>query len=142
MVVKSFEEFVKEGIAKRITPDKQRAENLYLEAERKFTRLLEIIKNMGIDNDGANDYLEYCYNAMMFLIRAKMLDRGYSSAGPGAHAAEVAFARILGLPESELRLLDELRYFRNGILYYGKRFDKEYALRIIEVTKKIFKRLQ
>jgi len=33
---KSFEEFIKEGIAKRISPDKQRAEDLVLESERKY----------------------------------------------------------------------------------------------------------
>src|SRR3990167_2568731 len=98
--VKSFEEFIKEGVVKRISPDKQRAENLFLESERKFLLLQKTIENMGIDDNNANDYVEYCYNIVMFLIRAKMLELGYRSSGPGAHEAEVAFARNLGFSES------------------------------------------
>lgn len=140
MAVKSFEEFIEEGIAKKITPDKQRAENLFLESERKFTLLQKTIKTMGIDDNNANDYVEYCYNIVMFLIRAKMLNQGYTSSGQGAHEAEVAFARNLGFSEGEVQLLDQLRYFRNKILYYGKKFDKEYAEKIIEFTRKIIKK--
>jgi len=140
-IIKSFEEFIKEGIVKKISPDKQRAENLFLESERKFGLLQKTIKNMGIDDNNANDYVEYCYNIIMFLIRAKMLEQGYTSSGQGAHEAEVAFARNTGFGESEIQLLDQLRYFRNGILYYGKRFDKEYAEQIIEFTEKIQNKL-
>ncbi|MEK6874165.1 MAG: hypothetical protein AABX52_00245 [Nanoarchaeota archaeon] len=142
MVVKLFEEFIEEGIAKKITPDKQRAENLYLESERKSRLLQKAVNGMGIDNENANDFIEYCYNTIMFFIRAKMLERGYISSGQGAHEAEVAFARILGFTDAELKLLDQLRYFRNGILYYGKRFDQEYASLIIDFTKKIFIRFK
>ena len=94
---------------------------------------------MGIDDSNANDYVEYCYNILMFLIRAKMLKQGCTSSGQGAHEAEVAFTRNIGFSESDVRLLDQLRYFRNGILYYGKRFDKEYAEQIIKFTEKIYK---
>ena len=141
-MVRSFKEFITEGIVKKISPDKQRAENLFLESERKFSLLQKTIKNMGIDDDNANDYVEYCYNIMMFLIRAKMLEQGYAGSGQGAHEAEVAFARDIHFNESEIQFLDQLRYFRNGILYYGKRLDAEYANLIIEFTKKIYNRLK
>ena len=141
-MVRSFKEFITEGIVKKISPDKQRAENLFLESERKFSLLQKTIKNMGIDDDNANDYVEYCYNIMMFLIRAKMLEQGYAGSGQGAHEAEVAFARDIHFNESEIQFLDQLRYFRNGILYYGKRLDPEYANLIIEFTKKIYNRLK
>ena len=59
-IVRSFEEFIKEGIIKKISPDRQRAENLFLESERKFSLLQKTIKNMGIDDNNANDYVEYC----------------------------------------------------------------------------------
>jgi predicted outer membrane protein len=70
-----------------------------------------------------------------------MLEEGYSSSGQGAHEAEVSYSRKLKFNESDIELLDKLRHFRNGILYYGKRFDKEYAEKIIEFTKKKFKLL-
>ena len=139
-VVRNFEEFLEEGVARKITPDKQRAENLRHEAGRKFEQLQKSIKLMNIDDDNANDYLEDCYNIIMFLIRASMFDEGYSSSGQGAHEAEVAFTRKIDFKDSELQLLDQLRYFRNGILYYGKRFDKEYAEKIVKFTELIFKK--
>lgn len=141
-IVKPFEEFVKEGIAKKITPDKQRAKHLLIESERKFNSLEETMKKIGVNNNNANDYIEYCYNIIMFLVRAKMLEKGYTSSGLGAHEAEVAFARNIGLSQAEISLLDQLRYFRNGILYYGKQFDKEYAEEIIEFTNTIYKKLK
>ena len=140
-IVKSFEEFIKEGIVKKVSPDRQRAENLFLESERKFSLLQKTIKNMMIDDNNANDYVEYCYNILLFLIRAKMSEQGYTSSGQGAHEGEVAFARNIDFSESEVQTLDQLRYFRNGILYYGKRFDKEYAEQIIGFTKNIYKKL-
>ena len=140
-IVKSFEEFIKEGIVKKVSPDRQRAENLFLESERKFILLQKTIKNMMIDDHNANDYVEYCYNILLFLIRAKMSEQGYTSSGQGAHEGEVAFARNIDFSESEVQTLDQLRYFRNGILYYGKRFDKEYAEQIIGFTKNIYKKL-
>jgi hypothetical protein len=141
-IVKLFEEFIKEQIVKKISPDNQRAENLSLESERKYYLLQKTIETMGIDDNNANDYIEYCYNIVLFLIRAKMLKQGYTSSGQGAHEAEVAFTRNLDFKESEVQFLEQLRYFRNGVLYYGKRFDKEYAEKVIEFTKKNYLRLK
>jgi len=140
--MKSFEEFINEGVAKRVSPDKQRTKNLILESERKYNVLKDMIENMGIDDIKANDYIEYCYNIIMFSLRAKMLERGYTSSGQGAHEAEIAFALTIGFTESEILLLDKLRYFRNGILYYGKRLDKEYAEKVIEFTKRMYTKLK
>ncbi|MGE0793454.1 MAG: HEPN domain-containing protein [Candidatus Woesearchaeota archaeon] len=134
-VVKKFEEFIDEGIVKRISPDINRSENLLQESEKKYKLLNNNISKLGIDDDNANDFVEYCYNIIMFFIRAKMLEEGYSSSGQGAHEAEVAFARNLNLSEVEIEFLDQLRFFRNGILYYGKQFDKEYAEKVIKFTK-------
>lgn len=140
-VVRKFEEFIEDGIVRKISPDPQRAENLRQESKRKFSQLQKTITNMGIDNENANDYLEDCYNIIMFLVRANMFEHGYNSSGQGAHEAEVAFARKLDFNDSEIQLLDQLRYFRNGILYYGKRFDRDYAKKIIAFTKRICKKL-
>ncbi|RLE47201.1 hypothetical protein DRJ25_03025 [Candidatus Woesearchaeota archaeon] len=100
-----------------------------------------MIKNLGVDDSNANDYIEYCYNIIMFLIRSHMLRQGFTSSGRGAHEAEVSFTKKLNFSSSETQILDQLRYFRNGILYYGKRFDREYAEKIIEFTKQIYIKL-
>lgn len=140
--LKSFEEFIKEGIVKKVSADKERAAYLIEESERKFNQMQKIVKCMGLDEENANDYVESCYNIIMFLIRAKMLLQGYSSFGKGAHEAEVSFGKLLGISDADIRMLDQLRYFRNGILYYGKRMDKEYAEKIINYTKRVYLELK
>lgn len=120
--------------------NKERAKNLLLESERKMNSLKENIDKVGIHDNNANDYVEYCYDILMFLIRSKLFLEGYSSSGHGAHEAEVSYVKELGFNENDTRFLNQLRYFRNRILYYGKRFDKEYAEKVVEFTKeKYFK---
>ena len=138
----SFEEYLKEGIARKVTIDTERAESLILEAERRFNYLHKKVTKMGVDQDNANDYVEHCYDLLSFLVRAKMYREGYSSSGPGAHEAEMAFARNMGCSEREVQFLNELRFFRNGILYYGRRMDQEYAQKVIAFTKNTYGKLK
>ncbi len=140
--LKNFEEFIKEGIIRKVAIDLNRAKSLILESERKINSLNENIEKVGIKDQNANDYVEYCYDILMFLIRSKLYKEGYSSIGQGAHEAEVSFARNLGLNEKETQFLNQVRYFRNGILYYGKRLDIEFAEKVLEFTKKIYPKLK
>jgi hypothetical protein len=140
-MIKTFQEYEEQGTIKKISPDSQRAKNLQLEAQRKFTLLQKQITQLSINDENANDYVEYCYNILMIAIRSKMLKEGYNSSGKGAHEAEVSFVQKLKFSEAEIEILNKLRFFRNGILYYGKQFDKEYAEKIIVFTKKIYKKL-
>ena len=125
-----------------MSPNNERAKNLVLEAERKFNSLHESVEKIGVKNENANDYIEHCYDIIMFLIRAKLYAEGYSCSGQGAHESEVAFARNLKFSGKETQFLDQLRYFRNGILYYGKGFDQEYAEKVIEFTEEKYPKLR
>jgi hypothetical protein len=139
--LKHFEEYLEEGIVKKQTPDNSRAENLVKESERKSNSLKLILEKIGITDENANDIIEYCYDIILNIIRAKMLRKGYGSSGLGAHEAEVSYLRKIGVSEPDVQFMNQLRYFRNGILYYGKRFDKEYAEKVIvflESFKKTF----
>ncbi|MBI5391667.1 hypothetical protein HZB00_01565 [Candidatus Woesearchaeota archaeon] len=78
----------------------------------------------------------------MEVIRAKMLLDGYNASGFGAHEAEVSYMRILGFKENEVQFADQLRYFRNGMLYYGTILDKGYAEKVIEFTKRTYEKLK
>ena len=78
----------------------------------------------------------------MLLIRGKLYVKGYNSGGQGAHEAEVSYLVILGFNDNEVQFMDKLRYFRNGILYYGTTLDSEYAEKVIQFTKKIYPRLK
>jgi hypothetical protein len=142
IVLKLFEEFIKEGIVKRITIDRERAKSLAIESERKLRSLAVQLEKIGINDENANDYVEYCYDIILYLIRAKLCLEGYSASGQGAHEAEVSYLRILGFDEQNVRFADQLRYFRNGILYYGTSLDAEYAKKVTDFTKKIYPKLK
>jgi putative IMPACT (imprinted ancient) family translation regulator len=138
----NFEEYLKKGIIKRKIPDKPRAIDLIKESKRKFNSLKLIIDKIGIFDDNANDIVEYCYDIIINLVRSRMMLEGFSSSGKGAHEAEIAYLRKLNLSEVDVKMANQLRYFRNGIMYYGKRFDSEYAKKIIKFLNKIKKNLE
>ena len=140
--VKQFDEFLSIGIVKRQSPDKSRAKFLLIETEQDYDYLFEVIKAMGIGNHNANDYVKKCYDILMGSIRAKMLLQGLNASGFKAHEAEVAYLRNLRFKEQEVRFLNQMRFFRNGMLYYGTILDKEYAEKVIEFTKKNYSKLK
>ena len=140
--INDFDDFIRRKIVKKQTQDKSRAKFLTKEAENGYLFLQEKIDKMGISQNNANDFIKSCYDILMELIRAKMLLDKYSATGQGAHEAEVSYLRILGYKETDVRFLDQLRFFRNGMLYYGTRLDKEYAERVIEFTKQIYPKLK
>ena len=139
---KNFREFINQIIVKKQFPDKSRAEFLIKEAEVSLGGLNERIRIIGINDKNANSIIKDCYDVMMELIRAKMLLDGYNSSGQGAHEAEVSYMRILDFDEKEVQFTDQMRFFRNGMLYYGTILDKEYAEKVIHFTKGIYIKLR
>ncbi|MBU2638395.1 MAG: hypothetical protein KJ955_05455 [Nanoarchaeota archaeon] len=137
-----FGEFIKARIVTKQTPDKPRAKFLLREAENSYSHLLEVISKISISDSNANDYIKSCYDIFMEMIRAKMLVDGYKASGRGAHEAEVAYMRGMGFKEADVQFADQVRYFRNGMLYYGTIQNKEYAEKVIEFTKRIYPKLK
>ncbi len=140
--LQEFGVFLAEGVVRKITINPGRAKSLILESERKMLSLKERLEKIGIKNENANDYVEYCYDIIMYLVRAKLYLEGYSTSGQGAHEAEISYLRLLGFVEKEVEFADEMRYFRNGILYYGTSLDAEYAEKVVAFTKKVYPKLK
>lgn len=140
--MKEFEDFLIEGIVKKQYPDKQRAKDLIGEANRKFKVLKMGIEKREIDDENSNDIVEDCHDIILGLIRAKMLLKGFGASGQGAHEAEVAYLGKLKFTEQEIDFVNKLRYFRNGIMYYGKRFDKEYAKKALDFLYKFKEKIK
>ncbi len=140
--IKEFKEFIKEGIIKKQSVDKSRAEFLIKEAEKSYNYLMKKIEVLGITDESANDVVKSCYDIIMELIRAKMLLKGFNASGISAHEAEVSYMRILGFKEKDVQFADQIRYFRNGMLYYGTILDKEYADRVLKFTKEVYLKLK
>src|SRR3989344_4337188 len=136
--IRNFEDSIKEKIVKKQSIDKSRAEFLIKEAENSYNNLLEKIHKIGLSDNNANDFIKSCYDILMEIIRAKMLLEGYNASGLGAHEAEVSYLRILGFSENDVQFADQIRFFRNGMLYYGTLLDKVYADKVILFTKRVY----
>ncbi len=141
-ILEFFEEYIKKGVVKKIKPNIERAKSLVKISERRIESLKEQTEKLKVKNENANDYIEYCYDTLMLLIRSKMLVDGYSASGMEAHKAEISYLRNLKFSEINIEFLDKLRFFRNGMLYYGTILDKEYAEKVIYFTKEIYNRLR
>jgi len=136
--LKPFEDFVKEGVVKRVSINSERAKSLIIESERKMRSIKLQLEKIGIIEDNANDYVEHCFDSIMNLVRAKLYLKGYAASGIGAHEAEVSYLRMLDFNENDVQFADQVRFFRNGMLYYGKFIDKEYAEKVLEFFNRIY----
>jgi len=139
---KEFEYYLKKKIIRKISPDFSRAKFLLKESEISFEGLKESIKIIGINSKNSNSIVRDCYNIIMEKIRARLLLKGYSSSGNYSHEAELSYLRKIGFSDNEISFLNNLRYFRNSSIYYGKLLDKEYAKRVFDFLIKIKKRLK
>jgi len=139
---KEFEYYVWKGVIRKIAIDKPRSKFLIKESEISLEGLKERIKIIGVNDKNANSIIKDCYDIIMEIIRAKLLLVGYSSSGSYAHEGEISYLKKLGFPDTEISFLNELRYFRNGITYYGKILDKEYAQKVFDFMIKMVRRLR
>ena len=140
--IRKFDEFITNRIVKKQSIDRSRAEFLIKESENSNHNLLEKIKKIPLNDTNANDFVKSCHDILMELIRARMLLEGYNASGMGAHEAEVSYMRILCFDEKDVQFADQMRFFRNGMIYYGTILDEEYAKKVIDFTKKAYPKLR
>ncbi len=138
--MKKFEEFIKKGIVNKQTPNKNRALSLIKEAEEKKAFLNLSLNSIPKEKMNANFIIDYCYDILMEIIRAKMFIEGYNS--DNSHEAEISYLKVLGFSEADLTFMDELRYYRNGIKYYGTILDKDYAEKVLVFMNKNYLKIK
>ena len=136
--LKTFGEYLREGTAKKQSPDRLRARSLISESEDSYKILLSFIEKMGLDDNNANHVIKNAYDIIMELVRAKMLSGGFGTTGKGAHEAEVSYLAEIGFSGRDVDFANGLRFFRNGIMYYGKKFDQAYAEKVLDFLKRIY----
>jgi hypothetical protein len=139
---KEFDEYVKQGIIRKCSVNRSRADFLIEESDRRLRGLCKRIDKMGMDDENSNSIVIDCYDILMELIRARLLLSGYCSAGQFAHEAEISYLRKFNLSNREILFINDLRYFRNSVTYYGKILDVEYAKQVVEFTKKLHPKLK
>ncbi|HLC95966.1 MAG TPA: hypothetical protein VJH97_01460 [Candidatus Nanoarchaeia archaeon] len=138
---KDFDEYVQKGVMRKCSIDKPRAEFLLQEAQKSFKGLTKRLSVMGIDEETANSIVKDCYDILMELLRAHLLLNGFISSGLFAHEAEVAYMKRLGFKDTQVSFLNDLRYFRNSVTYYGKILTVEFAEKVTKFTIEIYPKL-
>jgi len=142
MKLSSFKEYLSKGIARKITPNIARAHSLIEDAEKRNDFLIQLISNIKLDDNNANYFIEEAYDILIGLIRAKLLQDGFEASGNYSHEAEVSYLAEMEFSDFEKTLMDNLRQFRNGIKYYGKRYSAEDGKKIIDFMKKMLPKLK
>ncbi|MGV8171683.1 MAG: hypothetical protein ACP5OA_03250 [Candidatus Woesearchaeota archaeon] len=136
--MREFKEFLRLGAVKKQKAEINRSRSLVEESIKKKEFLELTIKTIPKDKWNPNVISEQCYDILMELIRAKMFIDGYNS---NSHEAEVAYMKIIGFSEADVKYMDELRYYRNGTKYYGTALNLEYAEKTVEFLNKTYPKL-
>lgn len=134
--MKAFEEFLKEGIVTKQSSNRARALSLLEEAQEKREFLEIVLQKVPKEKVSSNFIIDSSYDILIEIIRGKMLLDGYAS--KNSHEAEVSYLKILQFSEAEILFMDELRYNRNGIKYYGTIFNREYAGKVLVFLKRLY----
>lgn len=122
--MRTFKEFLEQGMIKNKRKDEARAKSL-VEGAEKRKRVME--KYLPVNQETAVQITEECYDIIRELLEAKLSKEGYKSYN---HEAVVAYLEELGFPKDEIVFVDKLREIRHGTKYYGKDVDLEYAKKV------------
>lgn len=136
--LKKFEEFLSSETVRKQNIDIERAKNLILESQEKYTFFNKVKEKLRIENLSPNYIVETAYDILIEIIRAKLLLKGHTT---DSHEAEISYMRNLKFSEETVNFMNELRYFRNGIKYYGKRLNREYAKKVLVFLEKTYEKL-
>jgi len=118
----------------RISKDKERAKDLFTMAKERL-ELLELIPK-----DKAYKIIEEYYEIIKELLTAIMYLDGYKTL---SHIKLIEYfsSNYEELDEKELKLIDTLRKFRIGIVYYGRKISQDFLINNEDEIKKIVKTL-
>lgn len=142
MSKKKFEEYLAKDIIRKVSPNMQRAFSLTEDSDKRHSFLMHIIKYLPLTDDNANYLIEGVYDILISLIRARLFLEGYEASGNYAHEAEISYLNKTDFLETEIDMMDNIRKFRNGIKYYGRRYTKEEADSTIKFMDSILPKLK
>ncbi len=114
----------------RISKDKERAEDLFVMAKERLDMLKIIPK------DKCYKIIEEYYEIVKELLTAVMYLDGYKTL---SHVKLIEYfsSHYEDLDENQIRMIDTLRKFRIGIVYYGRRISREFLINNEEEIRRI-----
>lgn len=128
-----FEDFIKDGSVRKVSPDKQLANGLVKIANLRLKNL----ETLKITDENSFSVVENCYEAIRELIDALMALKGYKSY---SHEATVEFLKefySMKVGFGAVNKVDRYRRIRNDIKYKGLLTSKSEAEEIMKNTKTI-----
>ena len=134
--MRTFEEFLKQGLIKKKTKDESRARDLIKGAEER-KKVME--KYLPLNQETAVKIVEECYDVIREFLEAKLSKEGYKSYN---HEAVVSYLIKLDFSRDEVIFVDRLREIRHGTKYYGKHVELEYAKKVKEFLNEIYPKLK
>lgn len=134
--MRTFEEFLKQGIVKIKKKDEARARDL-VEGAEKRKHVME--KYLPLNQETAIQIIEECYDIIRELLEAKLSRDGYKSY---SHEAVVSYLTNLGFSKDVVIFVDKLREIRHGTKYYGKVVSEEYAQKVKEFLEQVYPKLR
>ncbi len=116
----------------KISKDKDRAKDLFEMAKER----LDLIRL--IPKDKAYKIIEEYYEIIKELLTAIMYSDGYKTL---SHVKLIEYfsSNYKILDDNKIKLIDTLRKFRIGIVYYGRKISKEFLINYEEVINNIVK---
>ncbi len=124
--MRSFEEFLKQGLIKVKQKDEPRFRNL-IEGAQKRKDVME--KYLPLNEETSTKIIEECYDIIREILEAKLSREGYKSYN---HEAVISYLINLGFSLTDTIFVDKLREVRHGTKYYGKQVSLEYATKVKE----------
>ena len=135
-MIDSFESYLKQGKAKRKTADKVEADSLLERAKKRMSYLRVLNK------ETAFLVVDDAYESAREAAQALMSKDGFK---PYSHEATISFLVCSyknEFEEYELREFDRFRDLRNKINYQAKEVSEGEALKWVEFTKSIIKKIE
>lgn len=118
----------------KISKDFERAKDLFNISKER----LEIIKIL--PRDKPYKILEEYYEIILGLITAIMYAEGHKTLSH-VSAIEYLSKNNKTISDNQVRIINNIRKLRHGIVYYGKKIKQEYLTNYEEEIKKIIKEL-
>lgn len=134
--MRTFEEFLNQGIVKKKKKDEARARSL-IEGAEKRKKVME--KYLPLNQETAVQIIEECYDIIRELLESKLSKEGYKSY---SHEAVISYLANLDFPKDEVIFIDKLREIRHGTKYYGKAVNEEYAKKVKDFLEQIYPKLK
>lgn len=134
--MRSFKEFLEQGMIKEREKDEARARNLIKSAEKRKS-VME--KYLPLNEETAVQVIEESYDVIRELLEAKLCKRGYKRYN---REAVVAYSAELGFSEEDVLFVDRLREIRHRTTYYGKSVTSEYAQKVKDFLGGIYEKLK